>query len=178
MALGINGTWRIKMNGLSQTIAFLLFVFSSHLNATVIFNDRVNDASNLLPNPTVLSSIGVGSFDIVGHLNSADRDFFTINLVGSQLSSIELTEWSAPHSLNWWVGVNDTSSYILNQSFIGEDILAALQIDTSESTYTFGTQAGNIILDYAFRITTTAVPLPAGIYLFLSGLVGLGLARR
>jgi len=170
------------MSYLLRPFACLLFVFSSQISASVIFNDRINDASNLVPNPTVLPDIGVGSFDIIGHLYSADRDFFELNLVGSQLISIELTEWTTTYSGDFWIGINDSTAVYLNQSVIGENILDAPfnpSLDTSVSSYVFGTQTGTLTLDYGFTIVTAAqVPLPAAAWLFGSALVGIRLAKK
>ena len=166
------------MSYLLRVSACLLFVFSSNISATVIFNDRNTDLSDNLRDPTVLPDIGVGSFDIIGHLSSADKDFFTINLVGSQLNSIQLTEWTNTNPLDWWVGVNDISNHFLNESFVGGSISDALQIDTSVSTFIMGTQTGALTVDYTFTIITTPVPIPAAAWLFGSALVGIGLLKK
>ena len=170
------------MSCLLRLTVCLLIIFSSNLSATVIFNDRLNDASDLVPNPTVLPNIGVGSFDIIGHLHSADRDFFELNLVGSQLISIELTEWTSSYSGDFWIGINDSTANYLNQSVIGENILDAPfnpSLDTSVSSYVFATRTGTLALDYGFTIVTAAqVPLPAATWFFGSALFGLGLVKR
>ena len=169
------------MSFLLRLTACLLIIFSSNLSATIIFNDRVNDASGYVPNPTVLPDIGVGSFDIIGHLHSADRDFYELNLVGSQLISIELTEWTSTYNGDFWIGINDSTANYLNQSVIGENILDAPfnpSLDTSVSSYVFGTRTGTLTLDYGFTIVTAAqVPLPAATWLFGSALISLGLVR-
>ena len=66
---------------------------------------------------------------------------------------------------------------IQNTDFmIPETILDFDQALFSITKYTPDSQ-GNIILSVLANGTATIVPLPAGIYLFLSGLVGLGLMR-
>ena len=168
------------MNFLIRIFTFILVLFSTHINATVIYNDRNIDLSDDFLNPTSLSDIGVGSFDILGHLSQNDEDYLTINLVGSELSSIELTEWSSSYNLDWWITINDSTIYYLNQSVVGENILDASfnpTLDTSASTFVIGTQTGSLTLDYGFRITTV-VPIPAAAWLFGSALVGLGIIRK
>ena len=170
------------MTYLLRIFVCILIVFSSYTSAVVIHNDVNIDLSNDLLNPTTLPDISLGSFDINGHLTSDDRDFFTINLVDSQLESLQLTEWSSPLPFNWWITINGSTADYLNQSVIGENILEASlspSLDTSASSYVIGIETGSLPIFYSFQITTSAnaIPLPAGIYLFLSGLVGLGLIR-
>ena len=168
------------MNFLIRIFAFILVLLSTHINATVIFNDRNSDLSNDPNNPTLLTDIGVGSFDILGHLSQADHDYLTINLVGSELSSIELTEWSNSYNTDWWITINESTIHYLNQTVVGENILDASfnpTLDTSASTFVIGTRTVSLTLDYGFRITTV-VPIPAAAWLFGSALVGLGIIRK
>ncbi|MAV76063.1 MAG: hypothetical protein CBD32_03250 [Actinobacteria bacterium TMED172] len=168
------------MSYLLRSIAYTFILFSFYSNATIIYNDRIDaDLSNLQLQPSFISDIGSGSFDVLGNLSNGDLDFFSVNLVGSTLDSIELTEWSNTYNAQWTFYANGDWYDYLNQSVIGENLINALGLDTSGSQLVIGTRTGALALDYGFRITTTnAIPIPAAAWLFGSALVGLGLVRK
>ena len=163
--------WRI--------LAWLTIFLSSSASSSVIYNDRVaTDLSDSRPSPTFISDIGIGSFDIVGSLTTSDSDFFQINLVGSAIESIQVTEWTATNPIDWKFWVNDTSYVYLNQSVINENLMDTLNINITGNQVTMGTQTGSLLVDYTFRVVTTTVPIPAAAWLLGSALMGLGLAGK
>ena len=69
--------------------------------------------------------------------------------------------------------------------FVSLNSFGALYAMTASNTYAIDPQTGETLNSYGFAgnnygtgaLAYAPVPLPAGIYLFLSGLVGLGLMR-
>lgn len=162
-----------------RILTWLIIFLSSSASSSVIYDDRVaTDLSDSRPSPTFISDIGIGSFDIVGSLTASDSDFFQINLVGSAIESIQVTEWTATNPIDWKFWVNDTSYVYLNQSVINENLMDTLNINITGNQVTMGTQTGSLLVDYTFRVVTTAVPIPATAWLFGSALMGIGLARK
>ena len=166
------------MTYLFRLIACLTVLLSSIASATVIYNDRLTvDLSDLRPSPTFISDIGIGSFDIVGSLTSSDSDFFQVNLVGSVIESIQVTQWTAANPIDWKFWVNENSYVYLNESIINENLMDSLNINITGNQVTMGTQTGSLLVDYLFRVLTTAVPIPAAAWLLGSALVGVGFIR-
>ena len=153
---------------------------------------------------TQLGNLGVGTFEINGFNEGLDFDLFQFDLENSSIGSIIIESWSGYRWVDIIISTNLNSPQVelvgnlYNQglNILSEDLTSCesvycnggfsihnFNINLSSNIFYFGLlpnpqQLSSGSISYTFKIETASpVPLPAGIYLFLSGLVGLGLMR-
>ena len=185
------------MSYLLRLIACLFFLLSFNAKALLIYAESLDgDLNDDHLNATPVGYLGVGTYHIYGSMVNGDKDFFAFDLNNSSLESISIVQWSP--SVNGYYIISAASNIDLrqtepvgHQSNIGlnlasDDLIQGgnffnpiplphnFNLDPSANNFTFGVSTGTASVDYGFKIVTAQpVPLPAGIYLFLSGLVGL-----
>jgi hypothetical protein len=150
--------------------------------------------------PTVLNA-GEGTNTLSGTTTAGDLDYFTFNIAdGLQLDSLILTAYSATDLA--FIGIMNGSQFTeppditdpsnllgwvhIGSFFVGTDILDDIGNGSGaigftpplpSGDYSFWVQqTSDQITDYSlsFNFSSTAVPVPAALYLFGSGLVALG----
>ncbi|MCP9440757.1 MAG: VPLPA-CTERM sorting domain-containing protein [Nitrospira sp.] len=189
------------MNGIARTMFRTLWtvafcgMIAFNVQAATVYDEAVQgDLSNNHVSPTSVS-LGVGQNLISGstvHTPSLDRDFFTITIgAGHTLDAIVLSSYTNTDDLSFFgmttgsaftgLGFSDVSSWaLIGTHLIGNDLLTILTGGPlGPGAYSFWLQETEGITTYTLDYQVSAVPLPAALPLFLSGLLGLGaMARR
>lgn len=183
---------------LTFSIVVFCGVIAFNAQAAIVYDEAVQgDLSNDHLSPTVVT-LGVGQNLIMGstvHQPSLDRDFFTITIgTGQALSAIVLSSYTNTDDQSFFgmtngnrfngLGFSDVSGWALIGALPGLSVGDNLLDDMAggpigPGAYSFWLQetAGNTT--YTLDYQVAAVPLPAALPLFLSGLLGLGaMARR
>lgn len=183
-----------------RTCSIILFcsmiVVSAH--AATAYDEAVNgDLSNDNLSPTSIS-LGVGENLILGstvHEPSLDRDFFTIAIgAGHALNAVVLSSYTNTDDLSFigykvggqfaGLGFSGVDGWGLIGDppgpSVGDDVLSFLAGGpVGPGVYSFWLQETTGSTTYTLDYQVAAVPLPAALPLFVSGLLGLGaMARR
>lgn len=192
------------MNTIARTMfqTFLSLVFCSvvafNAHAATVYDEAVNgDLSDNNLSPTVVG-LGVGQNLIMGstiHQPSLDRDFFTVTIdAGRTLNAVLLSSYTNTDDLSF-IGYTAGGQFTaLDLSgvdgwgliggppgvSVGGDVLGFLAGGpVGPGTYSFWLQETSGSTTYTLDYQVSAVPLPAALPLFVSGLLGLGaMARR
>ena len=159
------------MTYLLRLVACLFFLLSFNAKALVI-NGCTIETGAQCPHADLVSS-GLQYADLSdSDLSNSDMRF--ANLYGANLNNANL------------IGANLSNANFWNAELINSDISLANLRDTikwNTAIYTGAIYSESTIFPSGMNpetygmIFVSEVPLPAGIYLFLSGLVGLGLMR-
>ena len=159
------------MTYLLRLVACLFFLLSFNAKALVI-NGCTIETGAQCPHADLVSS-GLQFADLSdSDLSNSDMRF--ANLYGANLNNANL------------IGANLSNANFWNAELINSDISLANLRDTikwNTAIYTGAIYSESTIFPSGMNpetygmIFVSEVPLPAGIYLFLSGLVGLGLMR-
>ena len=165
--------------------SFLLST-NSQVHASVIYDEGVSgDLPNSFNIYLPLGSLASpGTSSVVGSLHPHDHDNFSFVIdPGFELSAIILADWQTTFTANFFnMSLDGATSNPGNPSNIGVNILNTfLGGPVGAGTHTFRLwTASGVISNYQLDFVTSAVvPVPAGVWLFGSGLIGLiGIARR
>jgi len=177
---------------------FLTFIGQVQANVVLVDESADGDLSNSFTTPTYLDSLTAESYFVSGTMNRNDVwDTFSYDIAeGYQLQSLFIRNYTNTSVDSYWSGLciddgaytPDCLEYInFSQTNIGLDLL---QFDsapgpqgsglyfTSLSYATSGTTDSDFAA-YELELVVSAVPVPAAVWLFGSGLLGLvGLAKR
>ena len=185
-----------KMLRLISIAAFSgMIAFNAH--AATVYDEAVNgDLSNDNLSPTSIG-LGVGQNLIVGstvHQPSLDRDFFTVTVgSGQTLNAVMLSSYTTTDDLSF-IGYK-AGGLFTNLGFsgvdgwgliggppgvsVGGDLLSFLAGGpVGPGAYSFWLQETEGSTTYALDYQVAAVPLPAVLPLFISGLLGIGAMAR
>jgi hypothetical protein len=165
--------------------------------AATVYDEAIRgDLSNDNLNPTIIN-LDVGTNLISGstiHQPSLDRDFFTVTIgTGHRLEAIMLSSYSNTDDLGF-IGYKAGGQFP-NLGFtgvdgwgliggppglsVGDDVLSFLaRGPVGPGTYSFWLQETSGNMTYTLDYQVAAVPLPAALPLFLSGLLGLGVIAQ
>lgn len=191
------------MNALARMMfrTFLILVFCSmdtfHAHAATVYDETANgDLSDNNLSPTSIS-LGVGQNLILGstvHEPTLDRDFFTVTVgAGRTLNAVLLSSFTNTDDLSfigYTVGGPFTALDLSGVEgwgliggppgvSVGGDVLSFLAGGpVGPGTYSFWLQETSGSTTYTLDYQVSAVPLPAALPLFFSGLLGLGAIVR
>lgn len=180
---------------------FLIFVFCSmvtfHAHAATMYDETANE--DLSDNNLSPTSIGLDvgqnlSLGSTVHEPSLDRDFFTVTVgAGHTLNAVLLSGYTNTDDLSF-IGYKAGGQFTaLDLSgvdgwgliggppgvSVGGDALSFLAGGpVGPGSYSFWLQETSGSTTYALDYQVAAVPLPAALPLFLSGLLGLGAILR
>jgi hypothetical protein len=179
------------------SVAFCgILAFNAH--AATVYDETVHgDLSNDNLNPTSIG-LGLGENLIAGstvHQPSLDRDFFTITIgAGHTLDAIILSSYTTTDDLSFFgyaiggqftnpLGFSSVDGWGLIGAppgpTIGSDLLDLVAGGpVGPGTYSFWLQETEGSTTYTLDYRVSAVPLPAALPLFLSGLLGIGAIAR
>jgi hypothetical protein len=172
-----------------------LIAFNAH--AATVYDEAVNgDLSNNHLSPTFVG-LGVGANLILGstvHQPSLDRDFFTIAIGPEQrLETIVLSSYTNTDDQSFFgmargtgftdLGLSSLDGWaligVLPGLSVGDNLLAFVAGGPiGPGTYSFWLQETDGITTYTLDYRVSAVPVPAALPLFLSGLLGIGAIAR
>jgi hypothetical protein len=192
----MNKPTRTMVRALWSVVFCGVLAFNAH--AATVYDEAVHgDLSNDNLNPTAIS-LGVGENLIMGstvHQPSLDRDFFTITIgAGHTLDAVILSSYTTTDDLSFFgytiggqftnpLGFSSVAGWGLIGAppgpTVGSDVLAFVAGGpVGPDTYSFWLQETEGSTTYTLDYRVSAVPLPAALPLFLSGLLGLGVMAR
>ena len=160
------------MTYLLRLSAFLFVLLSFNAKALVI------NGCTIEPNTYCLSNADLSYFDL-SYADLSGADLAGVDLRNTTMTNVGLDDTDLSGAV--LTGADLTNAFLWNADLTDADLTDAgmLNIFVGGTTYNdqtifpanFDPAAGGMIF-------ISEVPLPAGIYLFLSGLVGLGLLRK
>jgi hypothetical protein len=193
---------RNRCSALAGALIATLLCMPTASWAAFVYDESVDgDLSNDGLNPTVLTA-GSGANSLSGSTIAGDLDYFTFNVAdGLTLDSIILVEFNTSDDLAFMAvlsgpvfdvppDITDPSPLLgwvhISEFLVGTDILDDLGNGSGaigftpplpSGDYSFWIQqTGDEQVDYSlqFNVSGAAVPVPAALYLFGSGLLTLG----
>lgn len=181
----------LKMKTL--TAALLLLASIAQVHAITLFQEPTDgELGDAYSTPTYLGSLTADSYMVSGSMDNGDMfDTFSYDIAqGHQLQSINIISYSNPSIDNYWSGlcvaVGAYSGTCLEYiNFSTADVgLDVLQFDSAPGaqdaglyftglSYVASDQTQLYFADYQIELVVTAVPVPAALWLFGSGLIGI-----